>query len=108
MDATFSAAMSGFTFVAQLWLVPDLERGESHLTLQMASDAELRRRRTFVFENVSNLRIESLGSGVLQIMGLRVTDLPEPQPDGIRYQVSDAESGGISFACRDIACQDEG
>lgn len=107
MDATFQTALCGFTFVVQLAIGFDPELGETNLVLVLANDPEMLRRRTFWFQGITSLRVDSIGGGSLQFCGLQVRGVADRELDGIRYEVDDSEEGRISFLCRDITCRDE-
>lgn len=60
---------------------------------------------TMVFENVSNLKLNDFGGGLVQIMGFDIHFIGDRGWEGINYEVEDYEDDRISFNCSDVLVQ---
>lgn len=55
-----------------------------------------------IFDDVSNLSLQSFGAGPTQIAGFAIEDIRENHWERIRFAVEDYEEGKIEFYCRRI------
>ncbi len=82
-------------------LAVDQRNGECSLTLNLSENENLEANRICVeFVGVSNLSLDEIGGGLIQLTLLTVEDIRDQQLDKLYYQVSDLERESMSFYCR--------
>lgn len=54
------------------------------------------------FKNVSNLKLEFIGSGSQQIMGFDILDVSDRALENMNFEIEDYEDGIIGFYCKEI------
>lgn len=75
-------------------LILILEQEESGKTLRI----ELR--------DVSDLRLESFGGGLMQFRLLKIEDVSDRQWDRVRFHISELEDAQFECSCADVAIDD--
>lgn len=57
---------------------------------------------SIAFRNVSNLKIDFIGTGLHQISGFDILDISNNGLENINFQIDDYENGSINFICEEV------
>jgi hypothetical protein len=83
------------------YLAVDQRNGECSLTLNLSENKNLEANRIYVeFVGVTNLSLDELDGGLIQLILLTVEDIKDQQLDKLYYQVSDLGRESMCFYCR--------
>lgn len=57
---------------------------------------------SIAFRNVSNLKLDFIGTGLHQISGFDILDVSDNGLENINFQIDDYENGSINFICEEV------
>lgn len=86
-----------------LSLILDVNQGtgECHLTLNLSQDHQpMGGKISIEFIGVSELLVDRVGGGLIQLLMLSIEDIQVQQLDRLNYRVYSLENTSLSFACK--------
>ena len=103
--ATGSSSLDQFRIVRQLDFYEEIDEKTGKLLQKMklvldSENLNPNYRVTFVFSEISGLRLEGFGGGETRILGFAIDRISLRQWEGLNWQVSDFEGGAIELFCK--------
>ncbi len=96
--------LEGFTDVRELAFKTELGTYECQMRLRLSHNLRYRDSEevTITFEDVSNVRISNIGSGISQFLSLEIENIVSQGLERKHFRITERENDAISFYCAGI------